>query len=148
MSLTDQAKIKSLVETAGLTQSEIAKALALRESSVKEQVDALIGAGLIEKKEEGRKWKYFSLTPKGKHLLHPTEDVRILIVLGAFVFSALAGVHWLYRYYSAPVTAAAPMALRAAEAVQSGFPWNGFLAYLLWLCLLVAGYFYLRKRPK
>lgn len=108
-------------------QSEIAASLGLSVPTVKEHLAALEKAGLVERHDEGRKWKYYSLTSKGKGILNP-EEMKIWIVLAALVFSVVGGI-WSYLKMLAPVPEtmaeakmamsleadAAPMAMRAVE---------------------------------
>jgi predicted ArsR family transcriptional regulator len=119
-------------------QSELAVSLDLSVPTVKEHLAALEKAGLVERHDEGRKWKYYSLTNKGKGVLNP-EEMKIWIVLSMFVFSVVGGV-WSYLKMLAPspeimmeakmagslesTADAAPMAMKAAveegaEAMQS-----------------------------
>jgi DNA-binding transcriptional ArsR family regulator len=117
-------------------QSELAVSLDLSVPTVKEHLAALEKAGLVERHDEGRKWKYYSLTNKGKGVLNP-EEMKIWIVLSMFVFSVVGGI-WssLKMLMPAPVVEAkmamsleatadaAPMAMKAAveegtEAMQS-----------------------------
>lgn len=89
------------------TQSEIAGELGLAVPTVKEHLSALVSAGLVEQHDEGRKWKYYSLTKSGKAVLAP-EETKIWIMLGVFVLSAVGAA---YRFFSlksaiAPETAA------------------------------------------
>jgi DNA-binding transcriptional ArsR family regulator len=108
-------------------QSEIAASLNLSVPTVKEHLAALEKAGLAERHDEGRKWKYYSLTSKGKGVLNP-EEMKIWIVLSMFVFSVIGGI-WSYVKMLVPVpiaeakmamsleasTEAAPMAMKVAE---------------------------------
>jgi len=61
-------------------QSEIASVLNFSVPTVKEHLSALEKAGLVERHDEGRKWKYYSLTRKGHGVLHP-DELKIWIVL-------------------------------------------------------------------
>ncbi len=47
-------------------QSELASALGLSVPTVKEHLSALEKAGLVERHDEGRKWKYYSLTKRAR----------------------------------------------------------------------------------
>lgn len=69
-----------------MTLSEISERLGMSLSSVKEHLDNLVSSGLIEKMDEGRKWKYYKLTGKGRNIVSPV-DMRVSIVL---VISAVA----------------------------------------------------------
>ena len=66
LSQDTRVDIMKLLDERNHTQTEIAEALGMSAPSVKEHVEGLVKAGLIEKLEEGRKWKYFQLTRKGK----------------------------------------------------------------------------------
>jgi DNA-binding transcriptional ArsR family regulator len=113
------------------TQSEIASELGLAVPTVKEHLSALVTAGLVEQHDEGRKWKYYSLTKSGKAVLAP-EETKIWIMLGVFLLSAVGAV---YRFFSlrsivAPETAmvetfaatepaADAMAMKAAPVMEA-----------------------------
>ncbi len=97
-------------------QSELAAALDLSVPTVKEHLAALEKAGLVERHEEGRKWKYYSLTSKGKGVLNP-EEMKIWIVLAMFVFSVAGGILAYFRTFGPQVMAdARMMAVPAIEA--------------------------------
>lgn len=72
------------------TLSELSTKLNLGNSTVKEHCDILIDAELIKQIDEGRKWKYYELTSKGKQIVSPNlfDEVKVLIVLclGAVLF--------------------------------------------------------------
>jgi len=95
-------------------QTEMASALGLSVPTVKEHLDALEKAGLVERHEEGRKWKYYSLTKKGKGVLNP-EEMKIWIVLGLFILSFVGGIVTMFRSFSSQFGAVseAKMAMEA-----------------------------------
>ena len=101
-------------------QTEIAAVLSLSTPTVKEHLDALEKVGLVERHEEGRKWKYYSLSKKGKGVLNP-EEMKIWIVLALFIFSVVGGI-WssLKMLMPAPV-AEAKMAI-SLEATADAAP--------------------------
>lgn len=70
------------------TLSELSQKLNLGSSTVKEHCEILINANLIRQVDEGRKWKYYELTQKGKQIISPNifEEVKVLIVLCLGVF--------------------------------------------------------------
>jgi DNA-binding transcriptional ArsR family regulator len=74
------------------TLSELSRQLSLGASTVKEHCDILRNAGLIDLTDEGRKWKYYSLTKKGQQIIAPQqfEEAKVLVMLciGALAFSA------------------------------------------------------------
>lgn len=75
-------------------QTELAEELELKAPTIKQHVDALIRAGMVNRKEEGRKWKYIELTDTAKNLLNP-ERQNIMIVL-SLMGAAIAG-GFVYR---------------------------------------------------
>lgn len=96
-------------------QSELASMLGLSVPTVKEHLSALEKAGLVEKHEEGRKWKYYSLTQKGHGVLHP-EELKIWIVLGLFLFSIVGGIYTYLQGFAEVGTFAAEKAMLRAPA--------------------------------
>lgn len=76
-----------------MTLSELSKKLNLENSTIKEHCTILVNADLIKQIDEGRKWKYYELTNKGKNLIQPnlSEQIRVLVVLclGAVLFGGL-----------------------------------------------------------
>lgn len=76
-----------------MTLSELSKRLSLENSTIKEHCTILVQADLIKQIDEGRKWKYYELTNKGKNLIQPnlTEQIKVLVVLclGAIIFGGL-----------------------------------------------------------
>ncbi len=63
------------------TQAELAKELQLSAPSIKEHVGQLLSAQLVEVIDTGRKWKYYSLTQKGKAIAEPMS-AKIWFILG------------------------------------------------------------------
>lgn len=102
-------------------QSELALALGVAVPTMKEHLEALERAGLVERHDEGRKWKYYSLTQKGKGVLYP-EQSKIWLLLGVWVFSVVGGVASVLRLFkSAPAVepAAFDMTMQASVAEES-----------------------------
>jgi DNA-binding transcriptional ArsR family regulator len=66
-----------------MTLSELSKKLNLKNSTIKEHCEILIKTNLIEQKEEGRKWKYYSLTKNGLKIIspNPLDELKILIMI-------------------------------------------------------------------
>lgn len=80
--------LKSLKERRK-TLSEIAKEQKMSVSGVKEHLETLENVGLIEKKDDGHKWKYYELTRKGSGIVAPRElRVWILLSLSLLVLAA------------------------------------------------------------
>ncbi|MDD3178164.1 MAG: winged helix-turn-helix domain-containing protein [Candidatus ainarchaeum sp.] len=78
------------------TLSELSSKLSLSNATVKEHLDVLVNSDLIKKNENDYKWKYYSLTEKGKKLINPKE-VKILI---SFMVSFLATIGFLITIFS------------------------------------------------
>jgi DNA-binding transcriptional ArsR family regulator len=76
-----------------MTLSELSKRLELENSTIKEHCNLLVRADLIKQIDEGRKWKYYELTNKGKTLIQPNlvEQIKVLVVLclGAVMFGGI-----------------------------------------------------------
>ncbi len=75
-----------------MTLSELSKKLSLKNSTIKEHCELLMGAELVKKIDDGRKWKYYELTYKGKKIIapNPFDEVKVLIMLSStIVFSAI-----------------------------------------------------------
>ena len=86
LSSDTRVSILRLLEKRRMTLSELATKLDMRASSIKEHLQALESAGLIEKRDEGRKWKYYELTTKGKNVISPMEkSVFIVLALSALI---------------------------------------------------------------
>lgn len=91
LSSKTRADILKLLGQRRYMQSELASLLNLSVPTVKEHLNELEKAELVEKHEEGRKWKYYSLTKKGKAVLQPSETT-ILLVLGLMILSIIGGI--------------------------------------------------------
>jgi DNA-binding transcriptional ArsR family regulator len=79
--------ILKLLNKGRKTPTDIAKELHLSTPTTLEHLDKLIENGLVKKIDEGRKWKYYSLTNKGELLVNSNNSkrqipVRIFITLG------------------------------------------------------------------
>ncbi len=89
------------------TLSELSREFGMSVSTVKEHLDNLVRAGLIEQKDEGYKWKYYELTKKGRSILHP-EDKKIWILLGISGIAFVGIAYDLFRILYRPFLGAAP----------------------------------------
>ena len=103
------------------TLSDIAGILGLGVSTIKEHLDILLKAGLIKKEDTERKWKYYSLTFKGKRLIEPRE-VKVLF---AFITTLIAAVGMTFVFAknflvkgAQTFAAEAPRALNVMEAAK------------------------------
>ena len=87
--------IIKMLQDRNYTLSEMSKKMNLAAPTIKQHLSVLENAELIEQVDEGRKWKYYCLTRKGKKMFSDEQPHNILIVLGAS-FIALAAV--LYSF--------------------------------------------------
>ena len=73
--------------------TELADELGLSASSTKEHLGILVEAGLIERIDDGHKWKYYALTKKGAEIVSPGREIRVWILLGisliGFIYSTM-----------------------------------------------------------
>ncbi|MFZ5501776.1 MAG: ArsR/SmtB family transcription factor, partial [Candidatus Micrarchaeota archaeon] len=77
--------LKSLKERRK-TLSEVASEQKMSLSGVKEHLETLERVGLIAKKDDGHKWKYYELTKKGMDIVAPRE-LRVWILLSLSTFA-------------------------------------------------------------
>jgi predicted transcriptional regulator len=90
--------LKSLKERRK-TLSEIAKEQNMSVSGIKEHLETLENVGLIVKKDDGHKWKYYELTKKGSGIVVPRE-LRVWILLSISTIALFASV---LAIFSAPM---------------------------------------------
>lgn len=69
------------------TGSQLAEELEMRPSTIKEHLDVLLHAKLIKQENTDRKWKFYSLTFKGRNVVNPK---RREVLVGFFL--SLMGV--------------------------------------------------------
>ena len=84
------------------TQSQLADELGLSSPTVLEHLDQLVNAGLVNKMDEGRKWKYYELSRKGRQLVPSKQGVparALLILASGLVMLLLSGMFM----FSSPV---------------------------------------------
>lgn len=83
------------------TVTELARDLGLNKATVFEHCERLLGADLIQKIEDDRKWVYYQLSWKGRRILHPERMTIALLLsssLGAVVAAAVAfALFWRTR---------------------------------------------------
>lgn len=94
--------------------SELSREFGMSPSTMKEHMDSLLLAGLVDKKDDGHKWKYYELTKTGRNVVSPGE-ARILIIIG---ISAVALFLTAYGYSGAGTY----MAYQSAGDMATGLP--------------------------
>ncbi|MEM2918438.1 MAG: winged helix-turn-helix domain-containing protein [Candidatus Altiarchaeota archaeon] len=77
------------------TLTDLANELEMSPSTVKEHLDKLLEANLIQIVDKGMKWKYYKLTRKGKKILNPYET-KVWIVLSTAFFAMIVALHKLF----------------------------------------------------
>ncbi len=82
--------LKSLLERKK-TLSEISKEFGMSVSGVKEHLDILLEATLIIKLDDGHKWKYYTLTNKGRQIVTPQHKGARILLLLLFSFVIFTG---------------------------------------------------------
>ncbi len=73
------------------TVTDLSGLMGLSKPTLLEHLEKLQAAGLVNRVDEGRKWIYYELSPKGKKLLHP-ERVAIVLALATTVVLAAIGL--------------------------------------------------------
>ena len=108
------------------TLTEIAGMLGLGSSTVSEHMEHLAKAGLVEKEQTDRKWKYYSLTLKGRRFVEP-RAMTVLFMFGISTIAAIGYAFWFANkfFYAAkeqPVLMAMKNAEIAADNLAAAAP--------------------------
>lgn len=85
-----------------MTQTELAEVLGIAVPSANEHLHSLQSAQLVSLVNEGHKWKYFEITPKGRAIVEPT-NVKVWFLLGISLLALAASFSQLYGVFSAQV---------------------------------------------
>lgn len=109
-------EILKMLDEHKLTLTDLAQKLGMSPSTVKEHLDRLDSAGLIELIPGDTKWKYYRLTRKGRNILNPYET-RVWFVLTLSLVS-LAGV--VYSLFGKIAAMNSMLQGRAYEAAGNG----------------------------
>jgi len=102
-----RVKILKLLVKRRKTLSELSTELKMSVSGVKEHLETLEKAGLIEKIDDGHKWKYYELTEKGAAIVAPKASMRIMLLLSLSIVAFMASA---FMMLSPPMTETLPMA--------------------------------------
>lgn len=130
-------QIIKLLSNRPYTASELSRLLKKHVTTIAEHLDTLESSGLVEKKEDGHKWIYYKLTPKGERLTKPMfNSWKIMLALAALSF-----VGGMYDFASKSMnyakTAGAPQAAEAVAQTPQPDIWP-FLIILAVILLIVA----------
>ncbi len=97
LSSDTRVKILKLLEKRRHTLSEISKELGISLANAKEHLEKLLDSELISLKDEGRKWKYYELTRKGKKLVNSSSGYqKIVVVLAAAFIGLTLSLYWMF----------------------------------------------------
>jgi DNA-binding transcriptional ArsR family regulator len=91
LSSDTRVKIMKLLSERNHTLTELSKKLGLASPTIKQHLELLQQSNLIEQNDEGRKWKYYSLTRKGKKIIKP-EETSVIILLATTGIGLIAVV--------------------------------------------------------
>ncbi|MBU1975831.1 MAG: winged helix-turn-helix domain-containing protein [Nanoarchaeota archaeon] len=89
IAVDSRMNILRLLKQKKYTLTDISELLDLRNSTVKEHLDILVKADLIKKEVTDRKWKYYSLSFKGRRLIEPKE-IKVMFAFAATLIGAFA----------------------------------------------------------
>lgn len=132
------------------TLSELSKEFGMSVSTISEHLSNLAGAELVAQRDEGRKWKYYELTRKGKGVLYP-ETRKIWVVLAISVMGIfLLGLDALRggavaEYRALTSVGEEAMKAPAAGAPAMALPWIHIIGIAVFAALLGAGIFLLYR---
>lgn len=74
------------------TLSELSARLGIAAPSTKQHLERLLKTGIINQLDEGRKWKYYSLTGKGRNIAGAEENQAAILIVMGFATICLVGV--------------------------------------------------------
>jgi DNA-binding transcriptional ArsR family regulator len=93
------------------TQSELASEMQMAVSTISEHIEKLAEAGLIKRMEDGHRWVYYELTPKGEQILSPQKSASVFIfALSVSILMVVLGASAFYNLEPAPVYGGPAMA--------------------------------------
>jgi len=96
LSVDTRLNMLKLLSEKNHTLSELAESLGNSNSTIKEHLEVLVKAGLIKQKDEGRKWKYYKLTFKGKKVVNP-EETKVFFAFVISIISAIGSLFYLFK---------------------------------------------------
>ncbi|MFA7562147.1 MAG: winged helix-turn-helix domain-containing protein [Methanoculleus sp.] len=113
--------ILKLLDIRPMTMSELADGLGLAKSTIHEHLTVLADADLVTH-ENVRKWRDYTLTERGRRILHPGKNHRIVLLLGTSLATMTVGVLCVTSYLhgfsvQGGSVAREPLLLYAGEAL-------------------------------
>ncbi len=115
LAVDTRVKILKSLKERRKTLTELSKETGMSVSGIKEHLEILEKTHLIEKIDDGHKWKYYELTRKGKNIVGPKE-FRVLVLLSISLIALAASFFMMVP--PAPV-ADEPMMLETAAAGEA-----------------------------
>lgn len=109
MALASESRVTVLkkLDEKRMTVSELAKSMEMSKPALLKHLNKLVEAGLVKKIDDERKWVYYQLTMRGKHVLHP-ERVKITLLLSTSFLSLMGALFMLWHYFTDKVVRYAP----------------------------------------
>ncbi|MEA1944404.1 MAG: winged helix-turn-helix domain-containing protein [Euryarchaeota archaeon] len=99
--------LKSLDSSGRMTATRLSDEWNLSKSTVHEHLTRLAEAGFV-KKDDSRKWVYWELTDRGRGVLHPHRETRILFLLASGALAMVGGIVEMCRAVKDMFAPAAP----------------------------------------
>lgn len=149
LSYDTRLNILKVLKEDSKTLSEISEFLDLQPSTIKEHLKKLVDSDLIKKEDTDRKWKYYSLTKKGKKVVGKKEfNVKFMLFINSII-SALFGFLFLKEFNIFNLGDKIPeqrtmmvqdtaqdVAYDTAAEVGLQFPWIYFILFSISLLIL------------
>lgn len=153
-----RVKILKVLSHKQQTLSDLSQLLGLSAPTLKEHLNVLEKVAMINKLEEGRKWKYYKITEKGLCMIYP-ERKRIWITLSllglslvgtaiTLLTSTTSRVAQKMMAFSAPAFEQAEGTVAAQEAVRTSFNFWPLIFPALSIVLVIILIYYLIKLKK
>jgi len=102
------------------TLAELSSALEMSHSTVKAHMEVMQAAGLVNRLDEGRKWKYYTLTVKGYRIAAPQEVKALFVFAVSSIAAGAIGLRlWLSRAVPISEMAAAGAMERSADLMMA-----------------------------
>lgn len=123
LAVDTRVRILKILDERQHTLTDLSEELGLAPSTIKEHLDTLVAAGLIQQIDKGMKWKYYRLTSKGKKIVNPYEK-KVLIVLATSVLVLAASVYSLLERLASivpePIRAPIAQTLNDGDSAAGG----------------------------
>ncbi len=148
LSYDTRLEILKVLSERNLTLSEISEELDLKPATIKEHLKKLLNSDLISKEDTDRKWKYYSLTKKGKKVVGKKEfNVKFMLFISSIISAAFGFlfVRETFNFLSEPKEQATRTMVQEtaddvlAESVAEvgiQFPWIYFVLFIISLLIL------------